>query len=434
MIQPRCSSTQPIVFRPAPRLRGGALISVSWASSPAEVDVSDLDAGEAHDVDQLAGDQAVGDRGRVDAVEREQAAGGAAAVAVAGEEARVRDRAQRGQLRRERVRRPPRRARARVVDVAPAGQPVEHARDVEQVPVAPGVAAVADRVGDRLVVEVDRVVDGARLGGRDVRVLVRVEVGVGDPRARVVREVARARGDLAADAAGDRRDRDVRHGRPDHMPRGHPFDLGAQHGQVGAEVRRAPHGRRARPAAPDHLEVGDCAERVVGAEEDDQGLDAAVGAQRPRRVEQGHRPRRGIEVRIDAQGRARARVLDELVGEVVLRRLDRGRQAVRGVGDRVAQVPAVHRQRVVDGAHVRRDAARAPLPVVLGGVHQVAHARQRARQLPPVDLGAEVLLEVAQDELEVDRQAVAGTVVDRVAEVAEPQRAGDQRRIRQPTC
>src|SRR4029079_6047581 len=88
-----------------------------------------------------------------------------------------------------------------------------------QGPGAAAVAGTADQLGDRLVVEVDRGVDGARVSGGDVRVVVGVEVVVRDPRARVVREVARAGRDLATDAARDRRDRDVRDGDPDDVAR-----------------------------------------------------------------------------------------------------------------------------------------------------------------------------------------------------------------------
>ena len=101
-----------------------------------------------------------------------------------------------GQRRRQRVRRPPRRPGDGVVDVSPRGEPVEQAGHVEQVPVvrprrACRPARARPRSRSRRCTGRSRV-DCARLGGGDVRVAVRVEVGVVDPRARVVREVARA--------------------------------------------------------------------------------------------------------------------------------------------------------------------------------------------------------------------------------------------------
>ena len=84
---------------------------------------------------------------------------------------------------------------------------------------------------------------------------------------------------------------------------------------------------------------------------------------------------------------------------------------------------------------VRGHAARPALPVVLDRVHPRAHVQERARDLPRVDRLAVAPLEVAQQELDIDRQPVAGAVVDRVAEVLGPaQRARDQRRVRLARC
>src|SRR5262245_12629044 len=117
------------------------------------------------------------------------------------------------QRRGELVRRPRRRTGPGTFDVTPGREPVEQRAHVEQVPVEALAPGGRDRGDDRLVVGVDRGVDRAGLVPGDVRVVPRVEVRVGDPYPRVVREVPRLRPDLLEGAARDRGDRDRQIGR-----------------------------------------------------------------------------------------------------------------------------------------------------------------------------------------------------------------------------
>ena len=104
--------------------------------------------------------------------------------------------------------------------------------------------------------------------------------------------------------------------------------------------------------APGHAQLHHGVERLVGPEHHDQRLDAAVLAQRARR--------RAASVsdpaRVDAQRRAGANVLDELVDEIVLGRLDGGGERRGRPRQRVAQVPAEHRESVDDRGRAGRDA------------------------------------------------------------------------------
>src|SRR5204862_6510808 len=109
-------------------------------------------------------------------------------------------------------------------------------------------------------------------------------------------------------------------------------------------------------------------------------------------------------------------VLRDLIQEVVLRLLDGGLAVLRRARERVAQVPAVDAQVVVDAAGLRRQRAGAALTVVLDLVHRRAQRESRRRQLPPVQLVAERSLEAPDDELDVDGQA-AGAAVARVTEL-----------------
>src|SRR6185437_15550193 len=125
--------------------------------------------------------------------------------------------------------------------------------------------------------------------------------------------------------------------------------------------------------APHHLEPGHAPERVVRAEHDHQGFDAVgvLAAQIGRGAEWGQRLRAPGHRREHVHGGALPVVLDDLPDQVVLGRLELCLAARPGALERVAHVPAVDGEVVVDPGHVREAGAGTALPVVLHAIHEL---------------------------------------------------------------
>ena len=381
--------------------------------------------GGVHDPDDLLGDDPVADGRRVHAVEGEEAAIGPA-LRSGVEEPRGRDGVQREQLGREHVGLPPGRPGVGVGDVAPGGEAVEQATEVEQAPVEAVGASGPDRVDDRGVVGVDGRVDGPRLVLGQVRIASRVEVLVGDPGPRVVREVPRPGPDLGPDTAGHRRDGHRRHRGDDHVAGSDGADRLDQLRPLGREVRGPEHrerGRRREPfvdgevqvvgGAPADVQVDHRAEHVVGAEHDDEGLDPGLTAS-SLLAEWRRRPRGPCGPSRRPPGSLRDHepgpvvvVLDDLVDDVVARWMggDAGLEAIGVQDERVEQGPAVDGQVVEDRAGGRHLAARPPLPVVLDLVHVAAEPPGGPEHLVPAEGRARRAVDEAGQPLQVEREA-----------------------------
>ena len=97
----------------------------------------------------------------------------------------------------------------------------------------------------------------------------------------------------------------------------------------------------------------------------------------------------------------------------------------------VAQVPAVDAEVVVVDVGGGRIGAGAAFPVVLVGVDDAVEHERGAELLEEADVVAELLLHLAHDRFEVDRQAVERPAVVRDGEVGDPERGRHLRRPRQ---
>ena len=180
---------------------------------------------------------------------------------------------------------------------------------------------------------------------------------------------------------------------------------------------------------PAHLFADNGIECVVGAQGDDESVDAAVVAV----------PHRGVELGGSYPERGEDRVGgDVVVGfrfraeEIVLGRLRGERRGAAG-GRRhgVAEIPAVHAEVLV--AHVGRRwlMPGATLPVVLVGVEQPLQLGGQLELLEQAQIVAELLLQLPSQRLEVQRQAVERATVTGHREPGGPNARGDLRRPRQ---
>ena len=257
---------------------------------------------------------------------------------------------------------------------------------------------------------------------------VRPEVGLGDPRVGVVGEVARAvtpllAGALRVHTVGDRGHGHVRDRGQHHPPGADRADRVDQPAVLQREVGRPPDvvaalavDRVVADVGPVDDLVDHGAQRVVGPVRDDQGVDAAVGAQ----------PGRGVDLRgggsVGGEHGARGQVA--VVGrngaeQVVVR--GRARQPGGGkagrVGQAVAHVPAVDAEVGVADVGGWGDAALAAFPVVLVVVGQPVQGEGELDELERVEPVAELVLQAPQQTLDVERQPTQRPGVGRYRQV-----------------
>ena len=423
------SSSQPSRLRVLLTEAGGAPMQGVGPEQPLEVDldraaaglpvpVDELDAGKLHHLDDLLGEDAVGARRRVHAVEGEQAAIGAP-VGPRPEEPGVRHRVQRAQRAGQLVGGPPGRPRPGTVDVAAGREPIEDRPHVEQVPVEAIAAGGGDGADHRLVVGVDGGVDRPGLVAGDERIALGVEVLVGDPRPGVVGEVPGLRPDLVEGAAGDRRDGDGRDRRDDDVLGCDLAQPRLEQGPVGGERAGAPQvaadaGRQTLVGrevvvplgCPRGLQRDHRAECVVGAQDDHQRLHALGGS-----AHVGH------SVQDRAAAVALAGSLQDRPGGSVLVMLHQLRQRSvcgrkgqagghhgRGEELGVEEVPPVDRHVVERCPAGRSPRTLAAFPVVLDPIHVGPQPQSRRHDLPEVQMGTEPLLERSRQPLHVQRQ------------------------------
>src|SRR5215207_276996 len=104
-------------------------------------------------------------------------------------------------------------------------------------------------------------------------------------------------------------------------------------------------------------------------------------------------------------------------------RLKHLRRAHQGV----PEVPPVDTEVVVDPLYPGYGGTSPPLPIVLHLVHELARPEQRERGLPPARCVAQLLLELADQELQVERQTPVAVIVGIPEELLPAHLAGDDR-------
>ena len=180
---------------------------------------------------------------------------------------------------------------------------------------------------------------------------------------------------------------------------------------------------------PADVLADDGVEGVVGPEGDDEGADPAVGAEPARRRHLGGVDAEGGEHGVGGDVVVAGRLDAEQV--VVPSARAAGGRPCRGVRQRVADVPAVDADVLIVDVRRRRVGPGTTLPVVLVGVDDAVQGERDAHPLEHAHVIAELVLQLAHQRLDVQRQAVERPAVARHGEPAEAEGGGDLGRPRQ---
>src|SRR5882672_6063558 len=180
---------------------------------------------------------------------------------------------------------------------------------------------------------------------------------------------------------------------------------------------------------PSHLEIQHCAQRIVCAEQNDQGFDAiAVAAVDIALLTQcsclsKRRQIVPLEIHlgivVSPQGPPFVRRLDDLFKELVLRLFDPVVTVISRARESVANVPTKNGEVVIKIEGLGNMRPRSALPPIFHFSHKVTSAEDGQGKFPPIDLRSILLFKHSYQKFEIDRQT-AMPLVFRVAKIREP--------------